>query len=128
MLAVKPANNMNSTLATFLASNQLQPMLPDIQNTSAFLNYSPIHNIALTTSAPLAIQFNHLPQYGAKSHMLKHRNHNEQLSDPDSMMISKSDEGYYVFNNITLKVRLKSSFITVERRTTNESECFINAN
>ena len=44
-----------------------------------------------------AIHLNEL-QYGAKSQ------HKPETS-PGPMMITKSGEGYYVFNNITLKVR-----------------------
>lgn len=93
---------MNSTLAIGLAGGHLQ-LVPDMQSTAAFLDYSPFQNS--TDSALPSIQLFQLQQYDAKNLLLKHHKHNEELSDLDSMMISKSAEGYYIFNNITLKVR-----------------------
>lgn len=47
-------------------------------------------------------------QYGAKSLLPKIHQKEVPALIEESMMITKSPEGFYVFNNITLKVRVRT--------------------
>lgn len=87
---------MNITLVA--GANLPASMMPDIQllnysTANTYLNHTPASTFAAITSSQL--------HYGTKN--LLPKSHLKEAS-LESMMITKSEEGYYVVNNITLKV------------------------
>lgn len=111
---ISSATNQSTLNSTSLFAGNFSN-LGDLSHgaTPAHLNNSSAFASKLqSANANIQLHFGDLPpQYGAHSLLLKNHKHQDQETDFESRMISKTSEGYYVFDNITLKVSFADTYL-----------------